>query len=261
MNIYGYKIIKMEETVLESNTIGNQTIDIVERHFICENADGTKEKVVQKVRVITTRYRRRKINNFGDGVNKSAGITIVGEPVSWLLTSKMKEVKPISKTQVTSQPGKYIPPSRRSVEQQSVPISERDIDKSVIKKDRYVPPNRRNNYEKSSEPESEIDKCKIKINNISSSTDEETLRDICSHYGRVIHLKIPYYNGEHSGYGFVVFSDHLSAQKALDKMDGMRLDHMVLVTEWAQPRKPKTNYQRKNNNTYEQYEKKFRNNS
>ncbi len=103
----------------------------------------------------------------------------------------------------------------------------------------YVPAHRRDGYKGSSREDRDANS--IKISNIPSWKDEDQLRELCRSFGRTerVYLCRDRRTGESRGFAFVSYMDHSDAQKAIDTLNGLPIDRMILSAEWAKPRPPR----------------------
>jgi len=78
----------------------------------------------------------------------------------------------------------------------------------------------------------------LRVTNISEDTQEQDLRDLFSHVGRVARVYVgrDRETGIGKGFAFVSFEDRAVAQKAIERMNGRGYDNLILSVGWSQPR-------------------------
>ncbi|KAB5589484.1 Eukaryotic translation initiation factor 3 subunit G [Ceratobasidium theobromae] len=81
----------------------------------------------------------------------------------------------------------------------------------------------------------------LRVTNVSEDTQEDDLRDLFSKFGRVIRVYIgrDRETGVGKGYAFVSFEDRANAERAMQKVNGMGYDNLILSVQWSQPREPR----------------------
>ncbi|KAI0562342.1 Translation initiation factor eIF3 subunit G [Gracilaria domingensis] len=110
-------------------------------------------------------------------------------------------------------PGKYVPPSKRSGATASVGDSMYTRDDSAT----------------------------VRISNVSRSTEEADLEDLCKRFGptRRIFLSRDRETGESKGFAFVAFVNVSDAARCIEKLNGFGYDHLILSVEWSKPKEPR----------------------
>jgi len=85
------------------------------------------------------------------------------------------------------------------------------------------------------------DTASIRISNLPEETTEDDLRNLCRTFGTVMRVHVAYdkITGEARGFAFVNFMQRSAAEKALEKLDGHRYGHLVLMADWARSRENK----------------------
>jgi len=78
----------------------------------------------------------------------------------------------------------------------------------------------------------------LRVTNISEDTQEQDLRDLFSHVGRVARVYVgrDRETGIGKGFAFVSFEDRAVAQRAIERMNGRGYDNLILSVGWSQPR-------------------------
>ncbi|KAJ3892755.1 eukaryotic translation initiation factor 3 subunit G-domain-containing protein [Lentinula edodes] len=78
----------------------------------------------------------------------------------------------------------------------------------------------------------------LRVTNISEDTQENDLRDLFGHFGRVARVYVgrDRDTGAGKGFAFVSFEDRAVAQKAMEKVNGKGYDNLILSVQWSQPR-------------------------
>ncbi|THH03373.1 hypothetical protein EW145_g6307 [Phellinidium pouzarii] len=78
----------------------------------------------------------------------------------------------------------------------------------------------------------------LRVTNVSEDTTDQDLRDLFSNFGRVVRVYIgrDRETGQGKGYAFVSFEDRMDASRALEKVNGMGYDNLILNCQWSQPR-------------------------
>lgn len=75
----------------------------------------------------------------------------------------------------------------------------------------------------------------LRVTNISEDTQEQDLRDLFSHVGRVARVYVgrDRETGAGRGFAFVSFEDKATAQRAIDRMNGRGYDNLILNVGWS----------------------------
>lgn len=83
---------------------------------------------------------------------------------------------------------------------------------------------------------------KIYIGNLSFSTVEDTLSEYFASFGEVISSVIikDKVTQNSKGFGFVEMSDDISAQKAVDSLNGREIDGRKVRVSYAEEKKPRS---------------------
>ncbi|KAI6001503.1 hypothetical protein EDC04DRAFT_2790241 [Pisolithus marmoratus] len=78
----------------------------------------------------------------------------------------------------------------------------------------------------------------LRVTNISEETQENDLRELFGGFGRIVRVYVgrDRETGIGKGFAFVSFDDRMSAQKAMDKLNGKGYDNLILSVQWSQPR-------------------------
>jgi len=109
--------------------------------------------------------------------------------------------------------------------------------------DVYVPPWKRTGAEGTSGPGESMrgsreDLPTLRVTNISEDTTEDDLRDLFGKVGRVARVYIGRNRdtGIGRGFAFVSYEERATGQKAIDKINGLGYDNLILSVQWSQPR-------------------------
>lgn len=75
----------------------------------------------------------------------------------------------------------------------------------------------------------------LRVTNVSEDTTDQDLRDLFSNFGRVARVYIgrDRETGQGKGYAFVSFEDRANAERALQKVNGMGYDNLILNCQWS----------------------------
>lgn len=106
---------------------------------------------------------------------------------------------------------------------------------------KYVPPSRRDGAgvgrgEMMSRPGvGRDDLPTLRVTNISGDTTEQDLRELFGNFGRVARVYIgkDRETNQAKGYAFVSFEDKANAARALQKVDGMGYDNLIMRCQWS----------------------------
>ncbi|KAG8715054.1 translation initiation factor eIF3 subunit g [Ceratobasidium sp. 394] len=81
----------------------------------------------------------------------------------------------------------------------------------------------------------------LRVTNVSEDTQEDDLRELFSKFGRVARVYIgrDRETGVGKGYAFVSFEEKANAERAMQKVNGMGYDNLILSVQWSQPREPR----------------------
>lgn len=110
---------------------------------------------------------------------------------------------------------------------------------------KYVPPSKRGGNAGSGGESmySRDDSATVRISNVSRSTEEADLEDLCKAFGpiRRIFLSRDRETGESKGFAFVAFNNVADAARCIERLDGYGYDHLILSVEWSKPKEPRDN--------------------
>lgn len=75
----------------------------------------------------------------------------------------------------------------------------------------------------------------LRVTNISEDTQENDLRELFGHFGRVARVYVgrDRDTGAGKGFAFVSFEDRAVAQKAMEKVNGKGYDNLILSVQWS----------------------------
>lgn len=109
---------------------------------------------------------------------------------------------------------------------------------------KYVPPSKRGGAAAASAGESMYsrdDSATVRISNVSRSTEEADLEELCKMFGptRRIFLSRDRDTGESKGFAFVAFVNVSDAARCIERLDGYGYDHLILSVEWSKPKEPR----------------------
>ncbi|KAK3577695.1 hypothetical protein CHS0354_025760 [Potamilus streckersoni] len=86
-------------------------------------------------------------------------------------------------------------------------------------------------------PQKVLKKSRLIIRNLSFKCSEDSLREAFQKFGDISEVKIPSRkDGSLCGFGFLQFTDMVSAQKAIDKMNAKPILGRPVAVDWAQPK-------------------------
>lgn len=79
----------------------------------------------------------------------------------------------------------------------------------------------------------------IYVGNLDFKVNEDDLKEIFEDYGTVNSAKIitDKYSGRSKGFGFIEMTDESGAKKAIDELNGAKLENRDMVVNEARPRK------------------------
>lgn len=85
------------------------------------------------------------------------------------------------------------------------------------------------------------DSATVRISNVSRSTEEADLDELCKGFGNIrrIFLSRDRETGESKGFAFVAFVEQSAARKCIESLDGYGYDHLILSVEWSKPKEPR----------------------
>ncbi|CAN8076473.1 unnamed protein product [Agarophyton chilense] len=108
---------------------------------------------------------------------------------------------------------------------------------------KYVPPSKRGGATATvgESMYSRDDSATVRISNVSRSTEEADLEDLCKRFGpiRRIFLSRDRDTGESKGFAFVAFVNVPDAARCIEKLNGFGYDHLILSVEWSKPKEPR----------------------
>lgn len=110
---------------------------------------------------------------------------------------------------------------------------------------KYVPPSKRAGATGTSgggeTTYSRDDSATVRISNVSRSTEEADLEELCKVFGpiRRIFLSRDRETGESKGFAFVAYQHKDDAEKCIQRLDGYGYDHLILSVEWSKPKEPR----------------------
>ena len=83
----------------------------------------------------------------------------------------------------------------------------------------------------------------IYVGNLDFKVDENDLKGIFEEYGTVSSVKIisDKFTGRSKGFGFVIIEENANAKKAIDELNGARLESREIIVNEAKPRKTEYN--------------------
>lgn len=75
----------------------------------------------------------------------------------------------------------------------------------------------------------------LRVTNVSEDTTDQDLRDLFGMFGRVARVYIgrDRETGVGKGYAFVSFEDRIVAERAMQKVNGMGYDNLILTVQWS----------------------------
>lgn len=102
---------------------------------------------------------------------------------------------------------------------------------------KYIPPSLRPDFLKSrdgSNPSSRQDSSTLRVTNLSEDTTDDDVRDLFGRFGRItkLYLGKDQVTGLCRGFAFVTFETRSSAEKALEKVDGLPYEYQILGCSW-----------------------------
>ena len=125
----------------------------------------------------------------------------------------------------------------------------RDVRKSIkfdvdafasAKKNSYVVPGMRGNGKVSfGEKQHDDNTTTLRITNLSEETREDEIRRLFSSYGDItrLHIASDRITQRSRGFAFISFYSREDAQNAMDNLQGIGINHLILGIDWAKPKK------------------------
>lgn len=109
---------------------------------------------------------------------------------------------------------------------------------------KYIPPSKRGGAGATPTGESMYsrdDSATVRISNVSRSTTEADLEELCKNFGPIkrIFLSRDRDTGESKGFAFVAFVNVSDAANCISRLDGYGYDHLILSVEWSKPKEPR----------------------
>lgn len=103
---------------------------------------------------------------------------------------------------------------------------------------KYVPVHKREGATVRGSNMQRDDSATCRVTNISEDTTEDDLRELFRPFGYIsrIYLAKDPYTRISRGFAFISFSNRREAQAAIDKLNGHRYDHLILIVEFSKPR-------------------------
>lgn len=225
-------------------------------------ADGRKVKITETI-LVTTRTRPvRNIPKFGVCAGKAPGpepgVTFLGEEISILKpeTATKKIDEPVvpdatkllniacgkcggehftskcasdgaNLRKIVPTKGKYVPPSQRPG---ALPLETPDVDEPKGTPGKYIPPTR-------SGAGRELPPS-VRVTNLPESITKEELMELVAPFGPVGRIAIPNdrRTGLPRGFAFINFHVQSDGDKAIQALNGIGYDHLILKLEWSKPR-------------------------
>jgi len=107
---------------------------------------------------------------------------------------------------------------------------------------KYVPPGMRlggRTGESMNRPREDLPT--LRVTNVSEDATEEDLRDLFHKFGPIhrVYIGRDRETGIGKGYAFVSFQEKAVAEKAMQKINGLGYDNLILNCQWSQPREPR----------------------
>jgi len=104
---------------------------------------------------------------------------------------------------------------------------------------KYIPPSQRGGARAAGETmgHGRDDTCSVRISNLSETTKEGDLRDLCERFGDVarVFLCTDRRTGVSKGFAFVNYKRKSDAEACVNGLHGRAYDHVILHVEWAKP--------------------------
>jgi len=102
---------------------------------------------------------------------------------------------------------------------------------------KYVPPSRREGGNRTGESmmSGKEEQPTIRISNLSESTKDSDLQDLCKPFGRIVRIYLGKnrQTGSSRGFAYVTFQRREDAAKAIATLDHFGYDHLILKAEWS----------------------------
>ena len=81
----------------------------------------------------------------------------------------------------------------------------------------------------------------IRVTNLSEDTIEDDLHNIFGSFGSIqrVFLAKDKITGAAKGFAFITYVSRHDAEKAINKMNGYGLNHLIIQVEWSKPSTPR----------------------
>eukprot|EP01097_Dermamoeba_algensis_P000976 TRINITY_DN1360_c0_g2_i1.p1 TRINITY_DN1360_c0_g2~~TRINITY_DN1360_c0_g2_i1.p1 ORF type:complete len:283 (-),score=90.65 TRINITY_DN1360_c0_g2_i1:193-1008(-) len=229
------------------------------------NEKGEKVKLTRKVRVVRKIHKinkkveeRKKWKKFGECAGlppgPEKGITSTGDEVNLDLSKKKQEVeKPevkeptVLNIQCRTCGGTHWTsrcPLKDKLSTSTDPRERDDKDSKLgaplsTKPGVYVPPSMRTRTGDGGgdSMKRRDETATIRVTNLSEDTKESDLTELFRPFGPITRtfLAKDKHSGKSKGFAFINFTYKEDAAKAIEKLSGYGLDHLILHLEWAKP--------------------------
>ena len=224
----------------------------IEYRFNDKNQFPPHVKVARRVKVKTVikkvklAVEKRKLwTKFGAAKGKKPGV--IDENVTIYSTEDVFIESPFAKKENTATV------LFKKIEEEKIKRMVRKSIKSDVsafagkKKNSYVVPGKREDGGNSifgDKMQDRDDSTTLRITNLSEETQEIDIRDIFSRYGNLsrVYLALDRQTHRSRGFAFVSFYSKEDAQNAMDNLQGIALNHLILGIEWAKPNKKKSRW-------------------
>ena len=195
-------------------------------------------KKIKRTRIVRTVRRcvadRRQWKKFGRCIESKdgySGFNYIKEGTTYRSQEVIK-IEPIvddtATVEVEASNNKWVSTSRNKGNT-DILHSEHQKKSEPIKTDKYVPKHRRGNNNQEN-----LDDPKLRINNLSEDTNVYDIKDLLRKYNvKNVHMPKDRVTGDSRGFAFAYFSYKDDAQKALNELQGFRLNHMIIHLEWT----------------------------
>jgi len=235
------------------------------------NSDGKRVKVIRKVRVYkketkinkAVQARKLRLKKFGDCANAppgpERGVTTIGEDVFLVPTRNEKEkkeeafegkeqAKPELISGITCRNCGLVgdhwttkcPYKDRIVDiGKGGAEKEEEKESPTIPGGKYVPPIRRRGGEGEAmrNPNARDETATIRVTNLGEDTKEADLGELFRPFGPIARIYVAKDKDTQlaKGFAFVNFHRREDASRAIDKLNGVGWNHLILNLEWAKP--------------------------